>query len=113
MSERTELNARVGRLFYKALTDAEGYPNGMPYWAELSPGEKYFNAATGLGFLDYLVQEGLVTLNQDFGLRGDTLREDCDELMRHFEDSAEKEQAELEERVRGIQDAYPESGDDA
>lgn len=109
MTGKTELNARVGRLFYQAMTDAAGYPNGMPYWAELPATEKYYNAATGLCFLEYLVQEGFVTLAKDVGLRGPMLREDCDALMRHFEETAPKERKEFEERIRKLQASFPDA----
>lgn len=111
MSDKTSLNARVGRLFYQAMTDAAGYPNGMAYWGELPASEKYFNAATGLSFLNYLIQDGFITLAKDIGLREPTLREDCDALMKHFEDNLEKDRELMMARIKSIQASCPIDGD--
>jgi len=51
---RAELNAKVGRIYYQSLTDAEGYPNGMALWSELSARDRYFFTVTALSFLEYL-----------------------------------------------------------
>lgn len=58
--ERARMNADAGRLYYQALTDAQGYPNGMPYWPEMSVADQYHVTQEGLCFLELLARAGLV-----------------------------------------------------
>jgi hypothetical protein len=82
-----EINARIARIYYQALTDAAGYPNGMPYWPEMSSNDKYHYGATALDFLRMMQDEGLITLNvpMGFGEIGVWGQGECKALMDHFD----------------------------
>lgn len=104
MSEKAETNARIGRLYYQALNDAAGYPNGMAYWPEMEPRHKYFETATALDFIEMLVKEGLITVNKPMGL-GPSPRwneGECLELLEHFQANQAKELQEFTERLEHL-----------
>src|SRR5690606_11545962 len=84
MSGKTERNARIGRLYYKALTDAAGYPNGMAYWEEMSANDKYHYTVTGLQFIGSLIDAGIVSASEEVGVNGRWGEGDCDEMLKHF-----------------------------
>lgn len=99
-----EINARIGRTYYQAMTDAAGYPNGMAYWPDLTSQDKYHYTCTGLGFLEMLVSMGTITINQPVGL-GESPKwgeGECKELMDYFDANRAKEKQEFEERVAHI-----------
>lgn len=103
MDGKTERNAKIGRVYYKALTDAAGYPNGMAYWGEMSAAEKYSYTATGLQFLSSLIDMGLVTSPDEVGLRDRWGEGDCAELLKHFEATEADERKEFQDRVSTFQ----------
>lgn len=101
MTEKTETNAKLGRLYFQVLNDAQGYPNGMPYWPEMTPGQKYHYAMTALDFIDFLVKEGYITLNKPIGV-GEYPRfneGECKELMDHFKENQVKELEGFQKRL--------------
>lgn len=106
--KRAENNARVGRTYYQALTDAAGYPNGMEYWPNLEPSEKYYYAVTALDFIEKLERDGDVSVREGVGLRRPATygEGDCAALLAHFEERHEAEKAEFEERLESIRTTY-------
>jgi len=106
--KRAELNARIGRLYYMALTDAAGYPNGMPYWPEMTPAEKYYETVTALDFLEKLTREKIITVPDTIGLRKPVMYDqgDCKALLDYFTEVYEKEKAEFEERIAQMNASY-------
>lgn len=107
MTSKAERNARAGRLYYNALTDAAGYPNGMAYWGELSPSEKYFYTMTGLSFLAYMQAEGFVSLQQDVGVNDVYGQGDCADLLRHFEETHAGDKEALDRRINAVRSLSP------
>src|SRR3954467_369499 len=106
---KTEINVRIGRTYYQALTDAQGYPNGMQYWPEIKPESKYHITCEALGFIELLVHRGLITLNQPIGVSdGDKFNEgECKELMDHFKTTDADELKDHEERLAKFQAVWP------
>jgi len=102
MTSKAERNARAGRLYYNALTDAAGYPNGMPYWAELPPSEKYYLSMIALSFLEYVQAEGFIKVTADIGAMGEFGKGDCDALMQHFEKTLAADRAALDRRIESL-----------
>ena len=101
---KAELNARIGRMYYQALTDAAGYPNGMPFWEEMPPKEKYYHTATALDLIDMLAQEALIETKEEVGFNkpADWNKGDCRELMDFFERSYEADLKSLQERIAAM-----------
>lgn len=110
---RAETNYRIGRLMYQAMTDAAGYPNGMAYWEEMKPTEKYWWCAIGLDFLDSVESDLGIPVSRagvDFGFEEKSRwgEGDCKALMEHIESVQETELAAFNRRVESIQSAYKE-----
>jgi hypothetical protein len=101
--KRAENNARVGRTYYQALTDAAGYPNGMEYWPNLEPSEKYYYAVTALDFIEKLSRDGRVSVSDGVGLRKPATygEGDCAALLSHFTETHGIERAEFIEKIYG------------
>jgi len=102
---KAERNARIGRLYYNALTDAAGYPNGMAYWEELPAAEKYYHSATALQLIEMAAKEGLISLTEEIGLNDKWGVGDCKDLMEHFQATEAKEKNNLEKRIDAIRAA--------
>jgi hypothetical protein len=98
---KVETNAKIGRMYYQCINDAAGYPNGMAYWAELKASEKYHFTLTAISMLEIAAEQGLVTINEPFGLgeKPDFGKGECKELMDHFESTGAQELKDLEERI--------------
>lgn len=105
MTTKAERNARAGRLYYNALTDAAGYPNGMAYWADLPTSEKYYLTMIGLSFLEYMEAEGFIKVTADIGAKGEFGKGDCAALMQHFEETMAAERAALDRRIEALKAA--------
>ncbi len=105
MSDKIENNYRLGRMYYQMLTDAEGYPNGMPYWSDLSANDKYYFCMCGLSMLDIAIKDKFVSPVKEFGfVTGSVYGEgDCKELMDLIESKLEEEKKQFEERVKSFQ----------
>lgn len=102
-----EKNARVGGLFYHSYVDAQGYPNGMPYWGEMSADDKYWWAVTGISTLEDQARAGFITMDPEIGLGRSAYGEGaCLELLQWFKDHEESDKKELEERISTIQAAF-------
>lgn len=112
--KRAEKNAAIGRTYYQALTDAEGYPNGMPFWPEMDPRDKYYYSATGLDFLEKLSRDEVIAVPDDIGFR-DPVRYgegDCGALLELFRARQAAELREFETRIESMSAAYSSSRKD-
>jgi hypothetical protein len=67
-SRSAEKNIKVGKATYLAHVDAEGYPNGMLTWSEMSINDQYWWVATGTAALENCQALGLITLPDDIGI---------------------------------------------
>lgn len=112
---KAETNARVGRIYYQALTDAQGYPNGMAYWPDLEPQSKYHITAESLDFLRMLQEEGLIEIKADIGFSSDSKwgEGDCKALIDHFESTDKEEKEAFEKRLAEMRALYKKSPNDA
>lgn len=111
--ERTKNNAAIGRLQYQVVTDAAGYPNGMAYWADLPPVEKYRVAAEALSLIEMLEKQGFITINKPLGLEGSVWGEGkCKALVDHYESTAAAEIAAFETHAAELTDAAFETDDE-
>jgi hypothetical protein len=110
---KTELNAQIGRIYYQSMTDAAGYPNGMMYWEDMSPSEKYFHTQTALQFIEMLDHQKLITINQPIGTGESAYNEgECKELLDHFKISHEQEVADLEVRIKEVRKMFDRTTDE-
>lgn len=101
MDEKAKNNGYIGRLYYQAICDGQGYPNGMPYWAEMKADDKYHYAADGISFLEMAQKAGLITFNKPMGFApgSEWGSGDCAALIEHYKDHEAEEKAELERRI--------------
>ena len=108
--KRAEANLLLGRTYYQVLTDAAGYPNGMPFWGDMSPADKYYYCATAINFL-----ETTASVPRDEFRDAGFSREsrwgtgDCKALMDLLEERGPEEKRELEERIAEVRKAYKNS----
>jgi hypothetical protein len=102
---KMEDNIKVGRLYYQALNDAAGYPNGMAYWPDMASKDKYYYTVTALDFLKMVEQQGFITINKPLGLgeKATWGEGECKELMDQFEVTREKELEEFNQRLEALQ----------
>lgn len=110
MSDRVKNNIQVGKAYYQAMTDAAGYPNGMPYWSEMPAMDQYYHTATAIHLLEILEDEGLITLKEDIGLKGGWGEGDCKALFDALTEALPAEKAELDRRIDTINKAYKKRG---
>lgn len=98
---RAERNYRIGRLYYQEIVDSQGYPNGMAFWEDMTPSAKYHYALTGIGFLEAMVEDSVVSPLVEFGVEGSVWgKGHCAALMEYIEERAEPEKQELLERLK-------------
>lgn len=109
IDEKTIANAQAGRLLYGCIVDSKGYPNGMDFWEELSPGEKYTYAVIAVQFIEEAVRKGVIPSAGKVGIEGRFGEGDCARLVSHFEETAEDDVRKLEERITAIRSAYQDS----
>ena len=100
MKEKAERNAKIGRQYYAVLNDAQGYPNGMQYWEEMSPNMKYIYTVTALSFLEVMDKNGVVKIQDEIGVKGVFGEGDCAALMEYLVESSEEQLEEFNEKVR-------------
>lgn len=55
---RAGRNADLGYIYYQQQVESQGFPNGMPHWEELKPGDQYHHTVTGISFAQALEQAG-------------------------------------------------------
>lgn len=108
MTDRAEKIVRAGRVFYHSNVDAQGYPNGMAYWEEMNPNEKYWWCMLALGVLEDQEKVGFCQVDPDLKLGKDDRYGEgvCAEVNQFLVDNQEKEKAEFEARVRRLSSAF-------
>ena len=101
-----EINAKIGRVYYQSLTDAAGYPNGMAYWEEMKPSDKYHYTVTALDFLRLAEKMEIIAPKKPYGIEPTDINEvakfgegECKELMDHFVSTQEADLASFNERL--------------
>lgn len=104
---KAEVNYRLGRILYHSIVDAQGYPNGMPYWEEMKADDKYYYCLLAIDFMDKGLPEvvnrcGTYGLgeNVNYGEGG------CKDLMDYINEVGPDELTAFENRVKMVQDAY-------
>lgn len=108
---KTEINAMIGRMYYQAMTDAAGYPNGMAYWEDLTPGDKYHLAAQAIDFLGMVQSLGFISVNSEigFGSQPNWGEGECKELLDFYTARQASDLAELEQRKEELKDLHVET----
>jgi hypothetical protein len=103
-NEKAQNNKRIGRIYYQALTDAAGYPNGMPYWPEMKPEHKYYHTVTALDFIRMMEKEGYITINKPLGFEDGSVwgEGDCKALIDAFTETHQIELDEFEKKIRQL-----------
>lgn len=66
--KKAELAYSLGRHYFHNIVDSQGYPNGMPYWPEMSVDEKYYYIIDALVFLENVKNAGLISFVEDVSL---------------------------------------------
>lgn len=61
--EKAANNRNVGQIYYNAVVDSEGYPNGLAGWTDLTPQDQYFYSALGVMFLERLQAQKYVSFD--------------------------------------------------
>jgi hypothetical protein len=102
--EKAETNRDIGVLYFSAVVDAQGYPNGMPYWHEMNSSDQYHYAVTGLSFICDLERAGYITLNKPLGLSDNAVwgEGDCKALMDVLDAHRDSDRKRFEERLEQI-----------
>jgi hypothetical protein len=105
--EKVEKQRQAGMAYYVARCDETGYPNGLPYWHEMSASDKYNYCVTGLAVLKRSAELGLIP-EIDFWLEDEFGEGDCRRLMDYLLVKGEEEKADFEKRLAALQSVFRE-----
>lgn len=103
---KEKVNYELGRVLYHSIVDANGYPNGLPYWEEMEPAQKYHYCALAIDFLEKSEPVVHVAAGYGFEERPEFGEGECKSLMDYIEERAPKEKEEFEKRLKMVQDIY-------
>ena len=106
--EKAETNREIALLYYQAVVDAQGYPNGMPFWHEMDASTQYHYALTGIDFIRALERGGYITFNKSIGLSDNSVwgEGDCKSHMASLQAHRDGDQKIFEERLAKIQASF-------